>query len=60
MLLMKAQITRRWITLHWPHYMHYPRTRVGDTLQNLFGYNSKRVKIYSILKSVKLLLVCIV
>ena len=31
-LLMKAQITRIWIKLHRPLYMHYARTRVGDTL----------------------------
>ena len=32
-LLIKAQITRMWIKLHRPLYMHYARTLVGDTLQ---------------------------
>ena len=32
-LLMKVQITRKWIKIHWPLYMHYAQTRVGDTLQ---------------------------
>ena len=32
-LLMKAQITREWIELYRPLYMHYARTLVGDTLQ---------------------------
>ena len=31
--LMKAQITRKWIKLCRPFYMHYARTRVGDALQ---------------------------
>ena len=32
-LFMKAQITRMWIELHRPFYMHYAWTRIGDTLQ---------------------------
>ena len=32
-LLLKAQITRKWIKLYRPFYMHYARTRVGNTLQ---------------------------
>ena len=32
-LLMKAQITRMWIKLHRPLYMHYVLTHVGYTLQ---------------------------
>ena len=31
--LMKSQITRKWIKLCRPLFMHYARTRVGDTLQ---------------------------
>ena len=32
-LLMKVRITRKWIKFYRPIYMHYARTRVGDTLQ---------------------------
>ena len=44
-----------WVKLHRPLYMHYTRTRVGDTLQWILIYNSKRIKIYLQMKSVKLL-----
>ena len=33
MFLMQAQITRKWIKLYRPLYVHYARIRVGDTLQ---------------------------
>ena len=56
-LLMKAQITRKCIKLYRSFYMHNARTRVGDALQEMFCYNSKRMKIYLGMKSVKLLLV---
>ena len=43
-LLMKAQITRMWIKLHRPLYMHYVWTLVGHTLLKILCYNSKRIK----------------
>ena len=32
-LLIKAQITRKWIELYQPFYKQYARTRVVDTIQ---------------------------
>ena len=55
--LMKVQITRLWIKLHRPLYMHYVRTPVGHTLQKIICYNSKLINVYLEIKSVKLLLV---
>ena len=56
LLLIKAQITREWIKLHRPLYMHYARTRVRDTLLQILCYKSIRQKIYLEINSVKLLL----
>ena len=56
LLLIKAQITREWIKLNRPLYMHYVWTRVRDTLLQILCYNSIRQKIYLEINSVKLLL----
>ena len=56
MLLMKAQITRKKINL--PKFFFLKKVRAGtsNSLQYLIWLNSKTVKIYSIVQSVKLLL----
>ena len=50
--LIKAQITHMWSKLHLPHYMRYAWTHVGDILQQILCYNSKRIKMYLEMKSV--------
>ena len=55
-LLMKAQITRKKINLPKLYFVNLVRTGTSNSLQYLIWLNSKTVKIYSIVQSVKLLL----
>ena len=53
---MKAQITRKKINLPKLFFVNYVRAGTSNSLQYLIWLNSKTVKIYSIVQSVKLLL----
>ena len=55
-LLMKAQITRKKINLPKLFFVDWVRAGTSNSLQYLIWLNSKTVKIYSIVQSVKLLL----
>ena len=53
---MKAQITQKNINLPKLFFVNYVRAGTSNSLQYLIWLNSKTVKIYSIVQSVKLLL----
>ena len=57
MLLIKAQITRNKINLPKLFYVNKVRAGTSNSLQYLIWLKSKTVKIYSVVQSVKLLLV---
>ena len=57
MLLMKAQITRKKINLSKVFFMNKARAGTSNSLEYLIWLKSKTVKIYSVVQSVKLLLV---
>ena len=54
---MKARITRKKINLLKLFFMNYIKTSVRRSLQYFIWLNSKTVKKYSVVKSVKLILV---
>ena len=54
---MKAQITRKKINLPKLFLVNWVRAGISNSLQYLIWLKSKTVKIYSIVESVKLLLV---
>ena len=56
-LLIKAQITRKKINLSKLFFMNLVRLRTSNSLQYVIWFKSKAVKIYSVVQSVKLLLV---
>ena len=53
---MKAQITRKYINLPKLFFVNKVRAGISNSLQFLIWLNSKTVKMYSIVQSVKLLL----
>ena len=57
MFLLKAQITRMKISFPMQCFMNYVRVSVRSSLQYIIWFELKTVKIYSVVKGVKLLLV---
>ena len=55
-ILLKAQITRKKINLPKLFFVNWVRAGTSDSLQYLIWLNSKTVKIYSVVQSVKFLL----
>ena len=57
MRLMKAQITRKTISLPKLFFVNYVRANTSSSLQYFIWLKSKAVKIYSVVQCVKILLV---
>ena len=55
-ILLKAQITRKKINLSKLFFVNWVRAGTSNSLQYLIWLNSKTVKIYSVVQSIKFLL----